>query len=220
MDKIAAMKGSERMARYYISDLHFGNKNIIACDHRPFSDVDEMDAEIIRRWNSTVTSRDDVVILGDLAFFSASYANEVLAKLNGHLFLIQGNHDHFVQKKDFLKERFGWIRPYAELSDNNRKVVLCHYPVFCYNGQYLFTRTGEPRTYMLYGHTHNTMDEVLVSRFIRQTADTVRYQKSLDRECAIPCQMINTFCGFSDYRPKTLDEWIKIDAARRAAMEL
>ena len=86
------------MARYYISDLHFGNKNIIACDHRPFSDVDEMDAEIIRRWNSTVTSRDDVVILGDLAFFSASYANEVLAKLNGHLFLIQGNHDHFVQK--------------------------------------------------------------------------------------------------------------------------
>lgn len=27
----------------YISDLHFGHKNVIGFDHRPFIDTDEMD---------------------------------------------------------------------------------------------------------------------------------------------------------------------------------
>ena len=27
----------------YISDLHFGQKNVILFEHRPFSDVDTMD---------------------------------------------------------------------------------------------------------------------------------------------------------------------------------
>ena len=27
----------------YISDLHFGHKNVILFEHRPFSDVDTMD---------------------------------------------------------------------------------------------------------------------------------------------------------------------------------
>ncbi|MFR8339261.1 MAG: hypothetical protein ACLVAW_22815 [Eisenbergiella massiliensis] len=30
------------------------------------------------------------------------------------------------------------------------EVVLCHYPIMCYNGQYLLDKGGNPRTYMLY----------------------------------------------------------------------
>lgn len=39
------------MANYYISDLHLGHANVIRFDDRPFENIDEMEMEIIRRWN-------------------------------------------------------------------------------------------------------------------------------------------------------------------------
>ena len=39
----------------YISDLHFGHKNVILFEHRPFSDVDTMDHCLIQLWNSRVS---------------------------------------------------------------------------------------------------------------------------------------------------------------------
>ena len=48
----------------YISDLHFGHKNVILFEHRPFSDVDTMDHCLIQRWNSRVSADDDVYIVG------------------------------------------------------------------------------------------------------------------------------------------------------------
>ena len=32
---------------------------------------------------------------------------------------------------------------------------------------------------------------------------------------AIPCNMINCFCMYSDYIPLTLDEWIECDRKRK-----
>ena len=39
-----------------------------------------------------------------------------------------------------------------------------------------------------------------------------------DEGHSIPCNMINCFCMFSDYIPVTLDDWIRIDAGRRAKL--
>ena len=72
---------------------------------------------------------------------------------------------------------------------------------------------------MLYGHLHNTFDEVLVNRFIAETRAAKRPQT--DRETGesiekdIPCLMINCFCMFSEYRPLGLLEWIELDRRRR-----
>lgn len=53
---------------YYISDLHFGYRNVIGMDNRPFETIEEMDETLSRLWNETVTDEDDVYIVGDFAY--------------------------------------------------------------------------------------------------------------------------------------------------------
>ena len=52
---------------YYISDLHLFHEASIGFDGRPFRNLEEMHAEIVRKWNSKVTNGDTVYILGDVS---------------------------------------------------------------------------------------------------------------------------------------------------------
>ena len=72
---------------------------------------------------------------------------------------------------------------------------------------------------MLYGYVHDTHDEWLMHRFIRETQDMKVMSSHATEPQAIPCNMINCFCMFSNYQPMTLDEWIEIDRRRREAMD-
>ena len=56
------------MKTYFIADLHLGHANCIRFDHRPWDIVEEMDMEIIRRWNRKVRKEDHVYVLGDFAY--------------------------------------------------------------------------------------------------------------------------------------------------------
>ncbi len=202
--------------RYYISDLHFYHESLLTkMDCRGFADIEQMHEYIKNQWNKKVRPRDDVVILGDVSIERGRKTSEILEQLNGRLYLIRGNHDRFLYDRRFDASRFGWIKDYEELNDNKRKVVLSHYPIFCYHGQYRRDKEGNPKTYMLYGHVHDTQDEVLVDRFIRETMNHRHKNPGQDKELPIPCQMINCFCMFSDYTPLSLDEWIENDRFRR-----
>ena len=101
------------------------------------------------------------------------------------------------------------------MGDHKRKVVLCHYPVFCYNGQFKVDEQGNPKTYMLYGHVHDTYDEVLLQQFQQITRASKRKMMNSEEVASIPCNMINCFCMYSDYVPLTLDEWIENEKKRR-----
>lgn len=201
--------------RYYIADLHFFHGALnTEMDCRGFADVEEMNAYMVEKWNRKVRRNDEVVIIGDLSFGTVEQTNALLEKLQGKLYLVTGNHDRFVGRSAFNAGRFVWIRPYGELYDNRRKVVLCHYPIMCYNGQYRLDKAGNPKTYMLYGHVHDTRDQRLLDRFQEIVRSTVAVNAQ-GEEFHIPCNMINCFCKYSDYEPLSLDEWIELDKRRR-----
>lgn len=194
--------------RYYIADLHFfhGAQNT-RMDHRGFADVEEMNEYMIEKWNKKVRKNDEVVVLGDFSWGKAEETDALLKRLNGRLYLILGNHDHILVNKGVYERYFQWIKPYEELSDNKRKVILCHYPILCYNGQYRLDEEGNPKTYMLYGHVHDTHDQRLVEQFQAITRGTTLTDAAGNIR-HIPCNLINCFCMYSDYEPLTLDEWI------------
>ena len=202
--------------RYYIADCHFFHEALNEkMDKRGFESVQAMNEYMIEKWNQKVRRNDEVVILGDFSWGNAEETNDLLDRLHGKLYMIRGNHDYFLQKSDLRAERFVWIKSYAEMQDNQRKVILCHYPVMCYNGQYRLDRKGNPRTYMLYGHVHDTMDQRLLEQFQAITKSTT-VQSPDGEERPIPSSMINCFCMYSDYTPLTLDEWIALDRERRS----
>lgn len=207
--------------RYYIADLHFGHGGLNnRMDNRKFESVEAMDEYMIAQWNSRVRRNDEVVILGDFAIYKhGEQVNQLLTRLKGRKTLILGNHDEFIDKKDFRSELLEKITPYIELNDNKRKIIISHYPIMCYNGQYRYDSEGNPKTYMLYGHVHNTFDEVLIQEYQEQVRKHQRAIQGSKEEVPIPCQMINCFCMFSDYIPLTLDEWIQVDRERREKLK-
>ncbi len=78
---------------FYIGDTHFGHKSVLEFDSRPFADVEEMDKVMIQRWNSRVQKDDNVYIVGDFAYRNKQPEEWYLEQLNGHKYLIIGNHD-------------------------------------------------------------------------------------------------------------------------------
>ncbi|HEY9218720.1 MAG TPA: hypothetical protein VIO94_11765 [Phenylobacterium sp.] len=80
------------MAVFFTSDTHFGDHRVLNLYPRPFATLAEMDAELIARWNDTVSAGDVVWRLGDFAR-TAKRAAEVLAQLAGTKHLVVGNND-------------------------------------------------------------------------------------------------------------------------------
>ena len=175
--------------KFYISDWHYGHANVIHFDNRPFKTVEEMNGELIRRWNSIVSAGDIIYSLGDMFWCKASDAIPVLEQLNGQIFLVKGNHDR-VGNRDFDKH-FVKIDEYMEVDDNGRKVVLCHYPIICYKNHY-------HGWYHLYGHVHSSFEH-----------DMMEHDMMLMRELYMKPHMacnVGAMMPWMNYTPQTLDD--------------
>lgn len=188
------IKRGENM-HYFISDLHFGHKNCLAFDNRPFNSIEENDETIIKNWNNTVGIDDDVYLLGDISWYNSTKTIEIFNNLNGHIHLIKGNHDGRLLKNRELQSRFCEITDYKELSLNDGHiVVLCHYPIPCFNNHYY-------GSYHLFGHVHTGFEDNIMEQVKYQM--TALYDK--------PCNMWNVGCmkDYMNYTPRTLEEIIK-----------
>ncbi len=134
---------------WFISDTHLGHANVIRYCKRPFASVEEMDAVLIRNWQSCVGPDDDVYHLGDFAFLKPAKAAARLAQLPGHKHFVYGNHD-----PEEIRNLPGWAssQPLIEISGQGftSKIVLCHYAMRVWN------KSGRG-SWMLYGHAHGCM---------------------------------------------------------------
>lgn len=82
------------MARYLVSDHHFGHGNIIEYCDRPFTSIGEMDTAMLDRYYETVEPDDVLVHLGDVAMDMQDGRETIerFGQLGGDL-LVRGNHD-------------------------------------------------------------------------------------------------------------------------------
>ena len=79
--------------RFFTSDLHLGHENIIGYCNRPYDSVDEMNEDLVRRWNQVVTPDDEVIVVGDFAMGKLNETLPLAGLLNGGKTLVPGNHD-------------------------------------------------------------------------------------------------------------------------------
>lgn len=178
---------------FFTSDLHFGHKNVLRFDGRPFDSVEEMDSELIRRWNAKVNKEDTVYVLGDFIWKNKTgVATSLIRQLNGRIILIKGNHDAFLHNAK-AKNALGGVKDYDDicvtLKDGTpRRCILSHYFIPMYNGH-------RRNAILLHGHSHFT-DEADVE---------VELSRQLSRY-GIKNEIYNVGCMYWNYEPVTLDE--------------
>jgi len=83
---------------FFIGDTHFGDSQIIDYEQRPFANVEEMDKELINRWNYVVADDDKVFMIGDFSLYNMQKTTEICNQLKGTKILIMGNHDDNSEK--------------------------------------------------------------------------------------------------------------------------
>ena len=114
---------------FFIADTHFGSDSLIRYENRPFTDPVEMDRELITRWNAVVFPDDTVWHLGD--FGADGHESEILAQLNGTVYLVRGNHD--THSSDYYRS-CGFAEVYDLPVILDSFWILSHEPLYLYQG--------------------------------------------------------------------------------------
>lgn len=153
------------MSIFFTSDTHFGHKNVIGYCKRPYENTDDMDEDLIARWNAVVLPEDIVYHLGDFSL-NKTKVKKITPRLNGIKKLIAGNHDKcwtLREKYVNLYREAGWQSTQRTLQipifDNNTHIaLLSHLPykdMFAKDKRYHDEKPiDDGNTWLLHGHVH------------------------------------------------------------------
>lgn len=139
--------------RFWTSDFHFGNPNILKYCNRRFKSVERMTEVFINKANLKAKRSTDVIIhVGDFSNYGNEKGTaglrlkpqEYIDKFKAKIILVEGNHDN----KNKVKSDF--ISCTVRLGNSFRYVSVGHFPSNYpeSNGQFL------PGTLRLCGHVH------------------------------------------------------------------
>lgn len=152
-------------ATWLLSDTHFYHEPIIRMASRPFYDIREMNNILVSNWNNTISQKDLVYFLGDLALgrdrdppkrAKPDLTQMFADKLNGKKVFINGNHD---------PESFGEKSKIIEYK--GIKFMLVHDPKDAqkFDG------------WVIHGHTHN--NDLVNTPFINFEKKTINVSVEL-----------------------------------------
>lgn len=157
---------------FFTSDSHYGHTNVIKYSNRPYDSIGQMNAELTRLWNETVTEDDTIYYLGD---FSLSYkwVQECAGNLKGNKILVVGNHDACFNRHDFkkLRQPGQYLKYFKEVHHDlslpmkingiQTNLQLCHFPFaeaeegYGFPIRYPDHRPQNKGQTLLHGHVHN-----------------------------------------------------------------
>lgn len=169
------------MEYFVTADHHFGHGNIIRYCSRPFKNLEQMNDEMIVRWNERVAPEDVVYYVGDFCFKNTPggkpgeglpiVAKDWEKELNGKIVHIIGNHD----RNNSVKSRIISL----QINYGGDIINMEHRPEEV-SGEYQINFCG---------HVHNNW----------------RYRKMKGRNGKM-AYIVNVGVDVWDFRPKKIDE--------------
>lgn len=145
------------METYFTSDLHLGHENAIISCGRPYSSVEEMNEDLIERWNRKIKPGDEVYILGDLSYRSKEHISAYLKRMAGKKHLLIGNHDvKWLKNVTDTSQYFESVEYMSVVRQGKNLITLCHYPMLEWNrSRYAEVQSGST-SWLIHGHIHNS----------------------------------------------------------------
>lgn len=179
-------------AVFLYSDPHFGHAGVCrfmrndgVTKLRPWDTPEEMDEELVRRYNERVRPNDKCYFLGDVVINRR--ALNTLSRLNGDKVLIRGNHDIF--RDDEYRKYFRELRAYHVMNG----MILSHIPVHADS----LGRFGVN----IHGHLH--ANRVMKPRGVHADTGEVIYSNYIDPRYHCVC------VEHTDFAPILFEDVIK-----------
>lgn len=129
---------------FYTSDEHYGHTNIIKYCNRPYKSVDEMNDDMIRRFNEKVPSTGFTIHAGDfyLGYNKRRVQDTIISRLNGQHFFLMGSHDKWMDNRN--------SHEIVEFRIDGQPIVVCHYAMRVWPASHY-------NSWHLYGHSHGNL---------------------------------------------------------------
>lgn len=142
--------------RYFTSDQHFFDSDIMTYSDRPYKSVEEMNEDMIARFLAKTEDADEIYILGDIfgscvprsPFAACKSVMERLGVSERPFHLVLGNHDN-LKPDEYLEIGFETVKTLGFMKIGGLNAMLTHDPCMV-----------QPRdTFAICGHIHTLFAE-------------------------------------------------------------
>ena len=157
-----------------------------------FECLENMNEYLIRRWNESVDTDDEVWICGDFSYRSKVDVGYYLKRLKGRKHLIIGNHDVKWMKNCRLSDYFESVNHMEVIKDGKKTITLCHFPLMEWSGSRYAKYSLEGTSWLIHGHLHDS-----------RTCDAYYFIKKF-----LPCAL-NCGVEINDFHPVTFEELLE-----------
>lgn len=107
--------------------------------------IENMNNDMIAKWNARVSDKDTVYHLGDFTFRNLGL---ILPRLKGKIEFVKGNHDKALMESDYRN----MLPDIREVKVFDKTFVLCHYAMRIWHKRHY-------GTLHLYGHSHGNLPD-------------------------------------------------------------